>query len=117
MYGRLDFDEECMGDRYLKHNKEVLEYFKDRPSDLLVMDTNKPSLRDLARFLEQDFPERPYPWKNKSASQSVPATEKAPRVHAHKEIPSVESWWSKVTGGAIKRNHPERSTELVDTGR
>jgi hypothetical protein len=40
-YGQKWFDPHIFLERYRRHNREVLEYFKDRPQDLLVMDMNK----------------------------------------------------------------------------
>jgi hypothetical protein len=37
LYGRTDFEWETFLERYRRHNAEVLDYFKDRPQDLLTM--------------------------------------------------------------------------------
>lgn len=42
-------------DRYIKHNAEVLEYFQDRGSDLLVVDLQEPDAGRLCGFLECDL--------------------------------------------------------------
>jgi hypothetical protein len=60
LYGRTTFDREVFLARYRKHNAEVLEYFKDRPSDLLVMPTGSGWL-PLCTFLGQAVPEVEYP--------------------------------------------------------
>ena len=36
LYGRQEFDRELFLARYRRHNAEVMEYFEDRPQDLLV---------------------------------------------------------------------------------
>ena len=41
IYGQRHFDREVFLARYRRHNAEVLEYFKDRPQDLLVMKMNE----------------------------------------------------------------------------
>lgn len=62
LYGRRDFDAETFLNRYRQHNAEVLEYFKDRPGDLLVMDMNKGAgWYELCGFLNQPVLGKPYP--------------------------------------------------------
>ena len=70
LYGRTDFHAETMLARYRRHNAEVLEYFKDRPGDLLVMDMDFgwPKRNDegagwheLCGFLGKSVPSVPYP--------------------------------------------------------
>ena len=60
--------------RYHDHNRDVLDYFKDRPGDLLVMDMSKGAgWPELCGFLSKnglikDFtpiPSIPYPHANK----------------------------------------------------
>jgi hypothetical protein len=64
LYGRIDFDPVTMMNRYRKHNAEVLEYFRDRPEDLLVMDMdNGAGWNDLCKFLNKPIPPEPYPMK------------------------------------------------------
>jgi len=67
LYGRKDFDALVFLDRYRRHNLEVLEYFKDRPDDLLVTGAGWPAL---CKFLDKPIPTVPYPRSNRS---SVPA--------------------------------------------
>ena len=51
--------------RYERHNKEVLEYFADRPDDLLVFDLPKGDGWDkLCPFLGHDIPDEPFPHVN-----------------------------------------------------
>ena len=59
LYGRRDFDPEVFLDRYRRHNSEVLEYFKGRSNDLLVLwDHNWPQL---CQFLGRPIPHVQYP--------------------------------------------------------
>ena len=52
---------------YEQHKDQVLEYFKDRPNDLLVMDVTKTdSWSELCHFLGQEIPETAFPHANKS---------------------------------------------------
>lgn len=53
---------------YSEHNAEVLEYFKDRPDDLLVIDFTKGDGWDkLCPFLAKDIPAAVLPHANKTA--------------------------------------------------
>ena len=66
MYGRKDFDREVFRQRYRKHNADVLEFFKDKPKDLLVMDMSNGGNPwfSLCGFLRFPIPEVPYPKRN-----------------------------------------------------
>lgn len=62
VYGRKKFDEVIFLTAYQKYNAEVLEYFKDRPDDLLVMDmSQKAGWKELCTFLEMPVPAVDYP--------------------------------------------------------
>jgi len=66
VYGRVKFDEGVMRERYRRHNAEVLEYFKDRPQDLLVMNMSAGAgWYELCGFLRKPIPDVPYPRENK----------------------------------------------------
>lgn len=62
LYGRRDFDAETMLARYRRHNAEVWEYFRRRPSDLATIET--PSWTVLCNFLGEPIPDIPYPSVN-----------------------------------------------------
>lgn len=50
---------------YTRHNEEVIEYFKDRPQDLLVVDfTTGDGWEQLCTFLGKSIPEEPFPQTN-----------------------------------------------------
>jgi hypothetical protein len=56
---------------YNKHNQEVIEYFKNRPNDLLIIDFTKgEKWEKLCNFLNKDIPKNPFPHYNKSATNS-----------------------------------------------
>ena len=56
---------------YHKHNREVLEYFEDRPNDLLVLNIAAGDGWDkLCEFFGKEIPEIPFPHKNQ-ASEGV----------------------------------------------
>jgi hypothetical protein len=57
---------------YEQHNREVQEYFKDRPEDLLVVCwENGDGWEKLCRFLEKNVPTGPFPHLNRSSTASV----------------------------------------------
>ncbi len=59
MYGRKEFDADIFLSRYRRHNAEVMEYFKRRPGDLLVMRRHR--WQELCGFLRQPVPAVEYP--------------------------------------------------------
>jgi hypothetical protein len=62
VYGRKAFDAEIFMARFRKHNADVLEYFRERSADLLVMNVDrKPGWDGLCRFLGKAVPAVAYP--------------------------------------------------------
>ena len=61
VYGRKDFDYDTFRERYRRHNEGALDYFRDRPDDLLVM--NSPDWPALCGFLGKPIPQVPYPFR------------------------------------------------------
>ena len=62
LYGRRKFDEQVMRERYRRHNTEVLEYFKARPRDLLVMNMSTGAgWYELCGFLRKPLQTASYP--------------------------------------------------------
>jgi hypothetical protein len=59
IYGRRDFDAETFLARYKRHTIEVVEYFKSRPSDLLVFYSD--GWTNLCEFLNKSIPNTLYP--------------------------------------------------------
>jgi len=60
---------------YKRHNLEVMEYFRNRPGDLLVIDfTSGEGWKELCGFLGREVPGVPFPhfnrWETKSEKQS-----------------------------------------------
>ena len=69
MYGRRTFDAETMAGRYMRHEAEALEYFKDRPDDLLVVDIedrNSFAWERLCAFVDRPAPASDMPHLRKS---------------------------------------------------
>jgi hypothetical protein len=62
-YGMLRFHRQHFLDVYHRHTEEVLEYFRDRPADLLILDTVKEPnpWEPLCRFLGCPVPDRTFP--------------------------------------------------------
>jgi hypothetical protein len=53
---------------YNAHNNAVLEYFRHRPEDLLVLNVAEPGAYDkLCHFLGKPCTGREFPWENKTA--------------------------------------------------
>lgn len=56
---------------YEKHNQEIMEYFKDRPKDLLVMNVSSPdSMRKLMEFLGYTYRGETMPHLNSTAIEA-----------------------------------------------
>ena len=54
--------------RYERHNREVLEYFEDRPDDLLIIDIPQDAgWEKLCKFLGHPVPNEPFPHANKAS--------------------------------------------------
>lgn len=78
LYGKgvLKGNEEIYLNRYRAHNVGVMDYFRDRPRDLLIMDFSKGhGWVELCNFLETPIPRRKFPHSNK-AKHSFTAKDK-----------------------------------------
>lgn len=65
VYGHGTWNAKIYRQRYLQHHKEVTEYFKNRPRDLLVMNIiDGEDWRTLCPFLGHDLVDQPFPHKN-----------------------------------------------------
>lgn len=54
--------------RFERHNKEVIEYFENRPDDLLVLDLPRgDGWEQLCKFLTKEIPAAPFPHANKAS--------------------------------------------------
>jgi len=61
-------------DRYLSHNNTVIEYFRHRPSDLLVLNVAEPGAYDrLCDFLGKPRTGKDFPHENKTSDIVVPS--------------------------------------------
>lgn len=67
-----DVSDDQLVERYERHNRDVKAYFSDRPHDLLVVDWSKGHGWDeLAAFLEEETPDRPFPHANTAPRGNV----------------------------------------------
>lgn len=72
LYGQKEFNAEIFLARYRLHNKQVIEYFKHRPHDLLVMDMDGGAgWKELCRFLDKPIPDVPYPFVESTRPESI----------------------------------------------
>lgn len=63
--GRINGNEQLYLERYRRHNREVIEYFSERPQDLLVIQLeDKQGWKPLCNFLGQPMPARTFPHSN-----------------------------------------------------
>lgn len=70
LYGRRDFNERVFRARYRQHNTEVLDHFRSRPDDLLVMDmSTRVGWHELCGFLRRPIPAIEYPHALKSRQE------------------------------------------------
>ena len=63
-------NEDLYRERYERHTREVLEYFRDRPGDLLVMNIIKgDGWNVLCPFLDKAKPDIPFPHANEASAR------------------------------------------------
>ena len=59
-------------ERYERHNREVIEYFKDRPNDLLVINLKDGNLWEkICPFLDKEIPSVEFPHVNKKEYKKI----------------------------------------------
>lgn len=68
IYGSYKFKEQSYLKNYQKHNSEVIDYFKDRKNDLLVIDLTKDEFKweKICEFLGVAVPDVSFPHSNNS---------------------------------------------------
>jgi hypothetical protein len=68
-YGTYAFNEERLSYVYDLHYKNVIEYFKERPESLLIINIYADeSWENLCPFLNQPVLDKPFPWRNKNTN-------------------------------------------------
>lgn len=61
------YNHDIMTAHYEKYNRDVMEYFKDRPEDLLVLNiAEEGAYQNFVNFLGVDSPYDSFPWENRS---------------------------------------------------
>ena len=61
------YNKEMLIAKYNAHNAAVLEYFRHRPGDLLVLNVSEDGAYDrLCRFLDRPVTGRTFPWENRT---------------------------------------------------
>ncbi len=66
------YNKEILTAAYTKHNEEVIEYFKDRPNDLIVVNvSDKSSYKKLMDFLKIQSPFNDFPWENQTEKLQI----------------------------------------------
>lgn len=69
IYGTINFDEQKFSEAYDHHYNEIINYFKDRPDDLLILNIGEGNeWEKLCKFLSLAIPEAPFPFKNAKAN-------------------------------------------------
>jgi hypothetical protein len=67
LYGQDTFDADIFLERYRRHNREVIEYFRQRPQDLLVLDMDaEAKWAPLCMFLGLRYPAVEFPTQNQT---------------------------------------------------
>jgi len=65
LYNTVKFDEQKFITAYKRHHDDVLDYFADRPDDLLILDIcGGEQWQPLCDFLSQSIPEEDFPFAN-----------------------------------------------------
>ncbi len=68
-YGTYAFNEERLSYVYDLHYKNVIEYFKERPESLLIINIYAgESWENLCPFLNQPVLDKPFPWRDKNTN-------------------------------------------------
>lgn len=61
-----DISDQDLIDRFNRHNSEVVEYFRQRPRDLLIVDWEKgDGWLQICKFLRHPIPDKPFPHLNR----------------------------------------------------
>jgi hypothetical protein len=67
IYGTYLFDAEKFREAYMRHYADVISYFSNRNSDLLLLDLREENKWEkLCNFLSKSIPNKSYPLKNKA---------------------------------------------------
>lgn len=71
MHQKLYFQHPTLSDAYHAHERSVLEFFRGRKDQLLLLDVSQPNaLQNLSKFLEVDCPQDDFPHENTKEEKS-----------------------------------------------
>lgn len=91
LFGRTTFDAESFLETYRTYNRQVSEYFADRPDDYLVIDlTRGEGWEKLCPFLGKPTPDVPLPHLNKAESLG--------RIYARRALGALRRSWTALRG-------------------
>lgn len=69
MFGVYDFNKDKLIESYKKHDEDVLDYFKDRPEELLILNIiNGEGWDKLLPFIRKQIRDQNFPYVNKRNS-------------------------------------------------
>lgn len=92
-------NEEIYIKRFEKHNKEVIDYFKQRPNDLLVMNLAQgDGWEKLCSFLGKDIPDLPFPHANKASDRKIASKPKKANKQITQFIIKAKNLAKRITG-------------------
>lgn len=86
LYGYADFSghEKHFQERYLRHNRDVQDNFRDRPDDLLVLDwSTGAGWTELCTFLDLPIPDTPLPHCNRGSWLHAKVLNWGHRIRGH----------------------------------
>ena len=90
--GRQEAAAEILAPAYDRYTAEVLDYFRERPHDLLILDIcGGEGWSKLAPFLGVPIPEIPFPWKNRALNEEE-TNEGKPETSNATEWQPQEAW-------------------------
>jgi hypothetical protein len=105
-------------ERYNRHNREVLDYFANRPGDLMVMDITKGHGWDeLCAFLGHPVPDEPFPHKNPGLPTPVRRLRRHVRKLRHRLRVALDSMLGRRSATAADGNRVPRARYSLEDER
>lgn len=84
------YNKEIMINAYNEYNNEVIEYFRERPGDLLIINVSQGGeYKRFCNFLGVHSPNTSFPWENKTADISI-RRPREPAVRQEHDHPSQQ---------------------------
>lgn len=90
-YNTYKFDKDKLIKSYRDHHENVMEYFKNRTEDILILNIDKERITfdNLSKFLKRPIPEVPYPKSNLSRKASY-------KKHIHYKLDTAIPFYSMI---------------------